>query len=286
LKALAEYASDEEHKAKLLLLSTASDEGLKEYSQFIQKDRKSIIDVLKHFDTCKPPTEYLLELLPRLQARYYSISSSPKIDSNVISITAVVTRYTLGDRVIKGVCTNYLLDKLVEAKSPVFVRKSTMRLPHRLSTPIIMIGPGTGLAPFRGFLQERSSQKQQGKEIGEIDLYFGCRNPEHDYIYASELEIYKEDKVLSELNVAFSRLNGNKKVYVQNLLWDNREHVWQMIESGAHIYVCGDARNMARDVQNTFHKILTDVGGKTDAEAQKLLHDMERQRRYQADVWS
>ncbi|KAK0415662.1 hypothetical protein QR680_012048 [Steinernema hermaphroditum] len=288
LKALAEYTSDEEQKARLMLLSTASEEGLKEYGQFIQKERRSIIDVLKAFDTCKPPTEYLLELLPRLQARYYSISSSPKIDSNLISITAVVTKYTIGDRLIKGVCTNYLLDKAVDANSPVFVRKSTMRLPHRLSTPIIMIGPGTGLAPFRGFLQERSWQKEQGKEIGEIVLYFGCRNPEHDYIYQEEMEGYKKNGVLSELHVAFSRLNNNggKKVYVQNLLWENREHVWRMIDNGSHIYVCGDARNMARDVQNTFSKIFTEVGGKTEAEAQKLFHDMERQRRYQADVWS
>uniref|UniRef100_A0A1I7ZKU9 NADPH--hemoprotein reductase n=1 Tax=Steinernema glaseri TaxID=37863 RepID=A0A1I7ZKU9_9BILA len=264
------------------------EEGLKEYGHFIQKERRSIIDILKTFDSCKPPTEYLLELLPRLQARYYSISSSPKLDSNLISITAVVTKYNIGDRLIKGVCTNYLVDKVAEDKSPVFVRKSTMRLPHRLSTPIIMIGPGTGLAPFRGFLQERSWQKEQGKEIGQIDLYFGCRNPEHDYIYKEELEAYKDNGVLSEMHVAFSRVNANggKKVYVQHLLWENREHVWQMIENGSHIYVCGDARNMARDVQNTFSRIFTEVGGKTEAEAQKLFHDMERQRRYQADVWS
>ncbi|KHN78699.1 NADPH--cytochrome P450 reductase [Toxocara canis] len=170
-------------------------------------------------------------------------------------------------------------------KVPVFVRKSTLRLPHRSTTAIIMIGPGTGFAPFRGFIQERQWIKQQGKEIGPTVLYFGCRHPEHDYIYEQELDEYVKDGVLSELHVAFSRVS-NKKVYVQDKLWENRESVWNAIENGAHIYVCGDARNMARDVRNTLLKTFIEVGGKTESEAQKMLKDLERHRRYQADVWS
>ncbi|VDK49201.1 unnamed protein product [Anisakis simplex] len=285
LKALAEYTSDDEQKQQLILLSTANEQGLKEYSRFIQKERRSIVDVLRHFSTCRPPIDFLLELLPRLQARYYSISSSPKQLSDAISITAVVTRYTIGDRLIKGVCTNYLTDKNEGDKVPIFVRKSTMRLPHRHTTAVIMIGPGTGFAPFRGFIQERHWHKQQGKQIGPMILYFGCRHPEQDYIYEEELNEYLKEGTLSELHVAFSRLT-DKKVYVQNQLWEDRETIWKAVDGGAHIYVCGDARNMARDVQNTFVKIFVEIGGKTLVEAQKLQKDLERQRRYQADVWS
>jgi len=180
-----------------------------------------------------------------------------------------------------------LLRKNEGQSVPIFVRKSALRLPHRLTTPVIMIGPGTGFAPFRGFIQERCWHKQQGKEIGDMVLYFGCRHPDHDYIYGDELQKYKEDGVLSELHVAFSRRPGQEKVYVQDLLWQNADSVWKAIDSnGAHIYVCGDARNMARDVQNMFVRIAKEKGGKTDAEAQKLLKELERQRRYQADVWS
>uniref|UniRef100_A0A914VWA6 NADPH--cytochrome P450 reductase n=1 Tax=Plectus sambesii TaxID=2011161 RepID=A0A914VWA6_9BILA len=292
LKALAEYATDEAEKQRLLLLSTASEEGLKEYGRYIQKERRSIIDVLREFPSCKPPIDHVLELLPKLQARYYSISSSPKTDPGRVAVTAVVLRYGIGDRLIKGVCTNYLADKLpsedpaAAPKIPIFVRKSTVRLPHRTTTPVIMIGPGTGFAPFRGFIQERAHQKEQGKEIGPMILYFGCRHRDHDYIYQDELEKYVNDGVLTELHVAFSRHSQEQKVYVQHKLWENRQTTWDLMEQGAHIYVCGDARNMARDVQAMFIKIAMELGGKTEEEATKFIKELERQKRYQADVWS
>lgn len=284
LKALAEFTENEEEKSKLNLLSTASEEGLKEYSAFIQKERRNIVDVLSHFTSCKPPLDLLLEMLPRLQARYYSISSSSKIDNSRVAVTALVLRYNISGRQIRGVCTNYLHDKNVGDTCPIFIRKSTMRLPHRLTTPVIMIGPGTGFAPFRGFLQERLFHKKQGKELGSMVLYFGCRHPDHDFIYEEELKDYEKEIGL-ELHVAFSR-QQSEKVYVQNKLWDNRHNTWDLIQKGANIYVCGDARNMARDVQNTFLRIFTEVGELDENGAQKLMKDLERQRRYQADVWS
>ncbi|KAI1725259.1 FAD binding domain-containing protein [Ditylenchus destructor] len=284
LKALAEFTENEDEKSKLNLLSTASEEGLKEYSAFIQKERRNIVDVLSHFTTCKPPLDLLLEMLPRLQARYYSISSSSKIDNSRVAVTALVLRYNISGRQIKGVCTNYLCDKNVGDTCPIFIRKSTVRLPHRLTTPVIMIGPGTGLAPFRGFLQERLFHKKQGKELGPMVLYFGCRHPDHDFIYEDELKDYEKEIGL-ELHVAFSR-QQSEKVYVQNKLWDNRHNTWDLIQKGANIYVCGDARNMARDVQNTFLRMFREVGELDENGAQKLMKDLERQRRYQADVWS
>lgn len=285
LKALVDYTSDEEAKERLTLLSTANEEGLKEYGLFIQKERRSIVDILEHFPSCKPPIDLLLELLPRLQARYYSISSSPKVENGIVSITAVVLQYSINDRLIKGVCTNHLAQLGIEDNVPIFIRKSTLRLPHRLHLPVIMVGPGTGIAPFRGFLQDRFWHKNQGKEVGKMVLFFGCRNSEHDFIYKNELEEYV-DKGLVDLYTAFSRVH-EQKVYVQHKIWENRDRVWQLIEKeSAFIYVCGDARNMARDVQNTFLKIAQQNGGLNEEGAQKWLREMERQRRYQADVWS
>ena len=224
-------------------------------------------------------------MLPRLQARYYSISSSPKVDPNIVSITAVITKYNIADRLIKGVCTNYLSKLKVGETTPIFVRKSTMRLPHRPNYPVIMIGPGTGFAPFRGFLQERAWQKSQGKEIGPIVLFYGCRHPEHDYIYQEEILKYKDEGVITDLGLAFSRFQDTK-VYVQHLIWEKRERLWELIQNNANIYVCGDARNMARDVQNTFLKVFQQIGGMELEASQKFFKDLERQRRYQADVWS
>lgn len=285
LKAIAEYATNPEEKKLLLLLSSVTDAGLAEYSQFIQKEHRSIVDVLEYFPSCKPPLNHLLELLPRLQARYYSISSSPKVSPSKISLTVIITKYTIGDRLIKGVCTNYLHDKKEGDKIPVFVRRSTMRLPHNSTAPLIMIGPGTGFAPFRGFLQEKWWQKQQGREIGRVSVYYGCRHPEHDYIYKDELKEYVDGSVITDLNLAFSRYT-EKKIYVQNKLWENRQEVWKSLENGGYIYVCGDARNMARDVQNTLQKIYMEVGSISAEDALSYQKGLEKRRRYQADVWS
>uniref|UniRef100_A0A183C8J4 NADPH--cytochrome P450 reductase n=1 Tax=Globodera pallida TaxID=36090 RepID=A0A183C8J4_GLOPA len=285
LKALVEFSADEATKDKLSLLSTASEDGLHEYAQFIVKERRNIVDVLQHFPSCKPPLDLLLELLPRLQARYYSISSSPRIDASRVAVTAVVLRYQMGDRLVKGVCTNFLSDRAEGASAPVFIRKSTLRLPHRLQTPVVMIGPGTGLAPFRGFLHERVWHKKQGKEVGEMHLFFGCRHPEHDHIYKDEMEEFEQIGLLTQHHVAYSRFQS-EKVYVQHKLWENRQRIWELVQEGAAVYVCGDARNMARDVQNMFYKIFAEVGGLSEQESQKMMKDMEKQRRYQADVWS
>jgi len=285
LKALSEHTEDEKQREKLVFLSTASDEGLGEYSQFIQKERRSIVDVLEHFDSCRPPLDLLLEMLPRLQARYYSISSSQKMDGSTVSVTAHVTTYQIGDRTIDGVCTTYLASKAVGDRIPVFIRRSTFRLPHRMTIPVIMIGPGTGFAPFRGFLQERLWHKKQGKSVGEMVLYFGCRRSDEDYIYRGEVEECLKIGLLSGLFTAFSR-QSSEKVYVQHKMWESRDLLWDLIQKGAYIFVCGDARNMARDVQNMFLKIFRETGGLDEGGSQLLMNDLEQQKRYQADVWS
>ncbi|CAD5221670.1 unnamed protein product [Bursaphelenchus xylophilus] len=285
LRAFAEFTSDPEEKERLIVLSTASEEGLKEYAQYVLKERRSVVDILLDFKTCKPPMEVVLEMMPRLQARYYSISSSPKINADIVSVTAVVLKYNIKGREIKGVCTNYLADRNVGDAVPIFVRKSTMRLPHRPAIPVVMIGPGTGFAPFRGFIQERSALKNQGKEIGEMLLFFGCRHPDHDHIYKDEVDDFVKEGIVNRAHVAYSRLK-NEKVYVQHLIWAEREHIWSIIQRGGNIYVCGDARNMARDVHATLLRIFREVGQLNEEAAQKFFKDLERKRNFQADVWS
>lgn len=148
-----------------------------------------------------------------------------------------------------------------------------------------MVGPGTGVAPFRGFLQDRFHQRKDGKEVGPTVLYFGCRHKQYDYIYGEMLEAWKEDGTLTELHVAFSR-DGTNKVYVQNLLQQNKESTWKLIQQGAHIYVCGDAKHMAKDVHAVFVSMAVEEGKMSEEDALAFVKKMENQKRYQADVWS
>lgn len=293
LKEISEYASNEEDKKMLKMMATSSEEGKKLYLTWVVKDHRSIIHILEDIPSLKPPLDHLLELLPRLQARYYSISSSPKIYPTSVHITAVVVEYeTLTKRINKGVATGWLSslkEKVTEdetLKVPIFIRRSQFRLPSKSLTPVIMIGPGTGLAPFRGFIQERAFQKKEGKPVGETILYFGCRKESEDFLYNEELKQYLEDGTLTKLYLAFSR-DQSEKVYVTHLLQKNKEEIWKVIgEQNGHIYVCGDARNMAKDVHNIILDVIQELGQKTKSEAESFIKKMESQRRYSADVWS
>ena len=205
----------------------------------------------------KPPLDYLCELLPRLHPRYYSISSSPKVHASAVHITAVIVHYeTPTKRIAKGVATNCFKELHnkhqvmatadhkqengchIPGRFPIYIRKSTFRLPFKFQTPIIMIGPGTGLAPFRGFIQERHYFKTQGKPVGETILYYGCRNRAEDYLYEEELKYFVDEKVL-EIHVAFSR-DQDEKIYVTHLLKKDGERLWKLIkDDNASVYVCG-----------------------------------------------
>lgn len=292
LKELAEYASNEEHKKLLKTMSSPTDEGKALYSEYIIKNARSIVHVLEDLPSIKIPLGYLLELMPRLQARYYSISSSPKINPERISITAVLVEHTtLSGRTVRGVCTGWLASLRVsegenKVVAPVFVRRSQFKLPAKPQTPIIMIGPGTGLAPFRGFIQERQHMKDQGKPVGDNILYYGCRKQAEDYLYKEELQDFLNRGGISQLNLAFSR-DQPEKVYVTHLLQNNKNQLWETIEEKkGHIYICGDARNMARDVRDIILSTIQEKGNKTPSEADVYFKKMETQRRYSADVWS
>ncbi|XP_044531565.1 NADPH--cytochrome P450 reductase [Gracilinanus agilis] len=263
------------------------------YLSWVVEARRNILAILQDYPSLRPPIDHLCELLPRLQARYYSIASSSKVHPNSIHICAVVVEYeTKAGRVNKGVATSWLKAKQPaqenghKAAVPMFVRKSQFRLPFKPATPVIMVGPGTGIAPFVGFIQERAWLKGQGKEVGETVLYYGCRRADEDYLYREELAQFHKDGALSQLHVAFSR-EQEHKVYVQHLMKQNKEHLWRLIHEGsAHIYVCGDARNMARDVQNVFCEIVAEFGDMSQAQAVDFIKKLMAKGRYSLDVWS
>ncbi|XP_026138736.1 NADPH--cytochrome P450 reductase-like isoform X1 [Carassius auratus] len=289
---LAQYASEPKEQENMRRMASSSAEGKALYQSWVLDSCRNILAVLEDLPSLRPPIDHLCELLPRLQARYYSIASSSKVHPNSIHICAVVVEYeTKTGRVNKGVATNWLKNKTPtdnghKATVPMYIRKSQFRLPFKSTNPVIMIGPGTGIAPFMGFVQERGWLKEQGKEVGETVLYYGCRYKNEDFLYQEELEEFEKTGVLTELNVAFSR-DQTEKVYVQHLLKKNKEAVWRLVHTdNAHIYICGDARNMARDVQNAFYEIAEELGGLSSAQAVDYIKKLMTKGRYSQDVWS
>uniref|UniRef100_A0A8C9Z5T8 NADPH--cytochrome P450 reductase n=1 Tax=Sander lucioperca TaxID=283035 RepID=A0A8C9Z5T8_SANLU len=285
---LAQYASDPKDQENMRKMASSSPEG----KVMLNPKFRNILAILEDMPSLRPPVDHLCELLPRLQARYYSIASSSKVHPNSIHICAVVVEYeTATGRINKGVATNWLKNKLVtdnghKSTVPMYIRKSQFRLPFKTTNPVIMIGPGTGIAPFMGFIQERGWLKQQGKEVGETVMFFGCRHKNEDYIYQEELEEAEKNGVLTQLNVAFSR-DQEQKVYVQHLMKKNKEDIWKLIHSdNAHIYVCGDAKNMAKDVQTALHEIGEELGGMTRTQATDYIKKLMTKGRYSQDVWS
>jgi cytochrome P450/NADPH-cytochrome P450 reductase len=287
IKRMVEYTRDESVKANLAALAGDDEASLARYRQEILSKRKSLIDLLEEYPSCDLPFSVYLELLSPLRLRYYSIASSPLVEKEKCSITVGVVcgPARSGHGTFEGMCSTYLSQREAGDAIYAFVQdtKSRFRLPENPATPLIMIGPGTGLAPFRGFLQERSALKAQGKEVGKSLLYFGCRHPEQDFIYEDDLQSFVDQGIV-DLSVAFSRLNG-KKTYVQDKIKEDREKVWQWLQRGAIVYICGDASKMAPDVRKTFATIYQEKTGASEQEADQWLNELTAQNRYLVDVW-
>jgi cytochrome P450/NADPH-cytochrome P450 reductase len=259
------------------------------YRSEILGKRRSVYSLLEEYPACELPFHTYLEMLSLLSPRYYSISSSPAaLGGNKCSVTVGVVDApaTSGRGIYKGVCSNYLASRRPGDVVHAIVRetKAGFRLPDNALTPIIMIGPGTGLAPFRGFLQERAAMKEKGQTLGPSMLFFGCRHPEQDFLYADELKGYAE-KGITDLHVAFSRADTPKS-YVQDLIAAQKDKVWKLIEAGAIIYVCGDGGKMEPDVKRVLMSIYRDKTGADEAAAAAWIDSMGTQNRYVLDVWA
>jgi len=255
-----------------------------DYDSEIVKTKRTLVELLDTHRSAKLTLAELCTLLPPLRPRYYSISSSPLIDAEKASVTVgIVKGSTPTGRVHLGVASNFLVGRKVGQEVRVFVKdtKSNFRLPPAGTTPVILIGPGTGVAPLRGFLYDREARKATGPAV----LFFGCRNDE-DFIYREEMEGFKARGVLQDLEVAFSRKVSGQRVYVQHLLEGKAEMLFQMLEAGGHVYVCGDAKHMAPDVRAAFAKILAEGKGLPLAEGPGLVEELVAEKRYLEDVWA
>jgi cytochrome P450 / NADPH-cytochrome P450 reductase len=258
------------------------------YRTEIFEKRKSVFDLLEEYPACELPFHAFLEMLSLLAPRYYSISCSPSGEAERCSITTALVegRARSGRGIYKGVCSTYLAGRRAGDTIHATVRetKAGFRLPDDPTVPIIMIGPGTGLAPFRGFLQERAARKAAGAALGPAMLFFGCRHPEQDFLYADELKAFAADGIC-ELHTAFSR-SGDRKVYVQHLVAAEKDKVWALIEQGAIIFVCGDGGRMEPDVKAALVAIHRECTGADDKAGARWIEEMGAKDRYVLDVWA
>jgi sulfite reductase (NADPH) flavoprotein alpha-component len=243
---------------------------------------RDIVDLLQDFPVKKITAEDLVKLLRPLQPRFYSISSSPKAFPGELHLTVSVVEYENSGRRKRGACSAFLSDLAVENEQvPLFIEPNhNFRLPAKVETPIIMIGAGTGIAPYRAFVQHRELSENRGKSW----LFFGNRNFETEFLYQTEWHNFLKSGALTKMNVAFSR-DGSKKEYVQNRLMENSAELYKWLEEGAHCYICGDMNNMAGDVQTALVGIVEKEGAMNNESAREYVSNMQKKRQLQLDVY-
>eukprot|EP00977_Amphora_coffeiformis_P000812 scaffold175_cov177-Amphora_coffeaeformis.AAC.14 len=281
LKLLTAFAKDPLDQKALLRLS--SKEGKAEYKEKVTDALTGLAQILQRCPSIAMPLEHFVDLCPRMQPRFFTISSSSSVYPQSVHLTVAVTRQQRADGTLfEGVCSTHLAKQQPKTDQiRVFVRPSTFRLPKDTSKPILMIGPGTGVAPMRALLQERAHQRAKGANI----LYFGCREAKLDFLYQGEFEEWKAKGTLTELHTAFSRAQA-KKVYVQHLLQQNAESTWKLLEEqGAYVYVCG-AVQMGHDVGETLQQIVALHGGRNPTQAKAYLSKLAQEGRYVQELWA
>ena len=284
IEALAEHMRCPVTRPKLQALM-----GDDAYRAEVLAKRLSVFHLARSHPACELPFSVYLEMLPLLQPRYYSISSSPLADPGRVSISVGVmrgpARSGLGE--FRGVASNHLAARAEGDNIHVAVRetKAGFRLPENPATPLVMVGPGAGLAPLRGFLRERAALRSKGAALGPAMLFFGCRRADEDFLYAQELQGYAAEGLV-DLHVAFSRDFQRPKTYVQDLIRREGDALWRLLEAGAVVFVCGDGARMEPDVKRALTAL---HGAKTGAPASNSEAWMARlgeSGRFALDVWS
>ncbi|PIC64539.1 sulfite reductase [NADPH] flavoprotein alpha-component [Sporosarcina sp. P13] len=274
LEKLSNYSKSEQLKQ---LVDPANIEELRAYI-----DGRDVLDALTDFGPLSASEQQFVGILRKLPARLYSIASSLEANPEEVHLTIGVVRYEAHGRDRQGVCSIQCAENLKPGDTlPIYIHKNdNFRLPENAETPIIMIGPGTGIAPFRSFIEERSETGAEGKSW----LFFGEQHYVTDFYYQTEWQNYVKDGALTRLDVAFSR-DTDEKVYVQHRMKQASSELYQWIVDGATIYVCGDEQNMAKDVHATLLEILQQEGGKSLEEAEQFITQLIQDKRYQRDVY-
>ena len=278
LETLAAKAADEGDKAKLAaLLAPEAKDALPGYLE----DRE-YIDLLTEFPSAKLTPQELVDHMRKLMPRLYSIASSSKPFPHEVHLTVAIVRYETNHRSRVGVASTFLSDRVELNKGavPVFVSDSHFGVPEDKAKDIIMVGPGTGVAPFRAFLQERIATNATGRNW----LFFGDQHRATDYLYEEEWTQWQAEGKLARADLAFSR-DQILKVYVQDRMRENAAELWAWIKAGAHFYVCGDAKRMAKDVDVALHDVIAQQGGMEAAAAVDYVKQMKKDKRYQRDVY-
>ena len=289
-KQLRKFASDPKDQAELDLLVSESPEGQAKYSA-LTAEAVNYADVLRMFPSAKPSVEHLVSLIPCIKPRLYSIASSQRLVNDKVELVIVILDWkTPGGQARRGLSTNYIdriaTDSLPAGSTfsvPCSVTPGTFKFPSSLMQPYVMTGLGTGLAPFRAFIQERAFFKRQGEACGPMWLFYGCRYKAKDYIFGDELEAYHKEGVLTELRPAFSR-DQKEKIYVQHRMLEVKERLFEdLIANEGFFYMCGQAGQLERDVRGALTEAFRD--GKSEDEAQKKFQEFDEAGRYCLELY-
>ena len=253
-------------------------------AEWIQQyvDGRDVIDLLTEFPTSELKPETFYKLLRKLPAREYSIASSYEATPDEVHITVGAVRYEAHERTRKGVCSVQLAERIQPGDTlPIYLKKNpNFKFPFDEETPVIMIGPGTGVAPFRSYMQEREELGLSGNTW----LFFGEQYFTTDFLYQTEWQAWLKDETLAKLDLAFSR-DTEEKIYVQHRIAQQSELFYEWLQDGAAIYVCGDEKHMAKDVHDTIRSVIEQEGDMSEADAEAYLTQMKQEKRYQRDVY-
>lgn len=269
---LLAMAATDAREAAMLRRLTDGDDGA-------EPEDADLLDLIEAFPSARPLLGDLVRSLPALKPRLYSIASSLRAEPGQVHLCVAVVRSERRDRVRLGIASSFLAERaLAHGEIGAFIQASHFRLPADPTTPVIMVGPGTGVAPFRAFLQERSGVK------GRTWLFFGDQHAATDFLFEPEIRGWLADGTLSRLDTAFSR-DQAKKIYVQDRMREQAIDLWRWLQDGGHFYVCGDASRMAKDVDLALRSIAMVQGGLDEAQARDWIVSLARQGRYQRDVY-
>jgi len=285
-QALVKYAKDKKEQDKLTWI--ISENGKEDFKKRVE-ETTTFEDLLREFSSAKPPLEDLLELIPPIKPRHYSIASSMKMHPNSVHLLVVVDDWTTPSGKYRiGQCSGYLATLTHPESEDIYltvsVAPSLMKLPPKHTQPVVMAGLGTGMAPFRAFIQERQFLANQGVEVGPMALYFGSRHRDKEYLYGEELEAYNASGLLKYLRLAFSR-DQKDKVYIQHKLSNDKSEIHDLlVKDKGHFYLCGPTWP-AGDVYDAIVKNFSEAGGMESNEAKQEVYKMKEEGRYVLEVY-